>query len=279
MNYEIEIIIFSKDRPWQLSQTLRSLYKYCLDIKLAKIRVIIKSDVLYGKYYLELAKNYSTSRGNIYFTSEYDFEFQTKEFINLGNSKYIMFITDDCLFFRTFELKNAIEILRNHPEVYNYSYRLSPQLNYCHPANQRMVCPPIKFDKNSNGIYEYNKGNFCFAYPFDLTCSVYRRSDVQELAKNIHFKNPNYFEEQGYLYCLNNGIINSRFGAMPIYQRVVSIVCNRVQNSHNNPIYTEIERSPEQLLELFKLNLDFDDEFYDRKDYNSVHVGDFVLKI
>lgn len=277
MEKKVSLVAFSKSRPWQLSEFLRTLHKFCLDIDLCDIYVIVKTESPYEESYNKLIAQYPF----INWVRETDFENQLLDLIGAIKTPYLSFGCDDLLFISSFLLQKAIDTLESDPLVYSYHYRLDSGITFCHSANQPVKQPPFKYSPNSVATFNYRDGNTEFAYPFELTSSVYRTEDIRDLFRRI-FENhlpvnsPNHVESSGYLCCFKD-IIANRKGSCGVYRNCTIPTINRTQDAFANPIYKDSEQSPLELLKLFG-SAEYDETFYLRNFRNSVHIGDFVLK-
>jgi hypothetical protein len=271
---ELQVLLFSKDRPWQAKEYLRTFRKYVsADIK---PKVIWKaSNEAFKKAYEDL-----WTKGWCEPISEEDYKGTFKELVlqTIDKTKpYLMFGCDDILWCNllTDEIySSGLNFLKITPNSFSFSLRLDPNMRFCHPAQNINKIP--RFQKINN-ILIYNRldGWGDFDYVFNLTSTLYRTTDILSIIKLIEFKNPNQLEASGAQLFMgfNNqyGLINGCLEKTLCY--IVTI--NRVQDEFCNPIFEE--KTTESLLNNYWKNLEFDDVVYGNKQFKSVHIGEYIL--
>ncbi|MCL5990545.1 MAG: glycosyltransferase, partial [Bacteroidetes bacterium] len=188
------IQIFSKDRPLQLEATLHSLIIHCTDLFDHDIFIIYKtSSNDYKNNYDILLKEYESYK-NINFILENDFK---NNVISLILSyEYILWLVDDNIFVRDFNLKELCEELKINRDALGLSLRLGKNTNYCYPLNKSQKLP--KFINENSAILKYlwTIAEYDFAYPLEVSSSIYKVGDILPLLLKINFNNPNTLESE-----------------------------------------------------------------------------------
>lgn len=126
----ISVIVFSKDRPFQLGQYLRTLFRYTRNV-LLKVCVVAKIQEDYEEGYKRLAVLFP----QVYFIRETNFSEHVKELVeSVDESDFVIFGVDDALFCAEIPWSYAVDSLSTIPRLQCVHLKLSPGLVYCHPA-------------------------------------------------------------------------------------------------------------------------------------------------
>jgi len=190
-NTSISILIFSKDRAMQLDGCIRSLYLHCRDIDLVTCHVLYKTtNDRHERQYQALSKEYQ----KIVFLKE-DIFIKNVNFI-LSDSDYILFLVDDNIFIRPWYFSEVIDALKNNKKAIGFSFRLGENTTHSYSLDQEQDLP--NFSQYSSSIIKFKwikeKEND-FNYPFEVSSSLYRSSDILKAISNDHkIDNPNDFE-------------------------------------------------------------------------------------
>lgn len=280
MNNEVSVIVFSKDRPFQLKEYLRS-FKLFANGEYYITVIWTASEQKYEYAYKDLiAKNAGVS-----WAKESDFGGFAQTLIHVLNnvkSDYIQFGVDDVLWYRNFDLDKGCYILES-TSSFGHSYRLAPNITYCQPAGKDNKMPVFLPGENGSEFKFYGRdGDGDFNYYFELCGTLYRTVSIKQLVHIIlqnfgpeGIKSPNYLEANGSLIVQSPSI--ALWSTCQSITPVCSVITiNRVQSTHLNPILNEI--SLDDLLEKYWAGSQFDLEKYARESYNSIHIGDFFLK-
>jgi len=203
------VVVFSKDRPWQLQQLIRSM-KLSLDPSAGPQQIIINVVVIarrdeffsegYQKVEDEFTGNHKTERA---ITFLYEDAAIDKTFGSLlekvicntvedqADNTLVMFLTDDCLLLEPIEkiIFCAASCLSSTPRALAFLSRLHPAISWCQTRN--VPCPPPREEMRyvahkvlraqpDAGAYVFDRkvGVADWSYPFDLSGGIYRRSDV-----------------------------------------------------------------------------------------------------
>ena len=272
-------IIFSKDRPWQLSEYLRTRKKYITGID--STFIIYKASTQETKNrYTKLFKRHP----EIHALEENDlYSFADLLETSIKNSyEFILFGVDDVLFYKPVDLgflvKTALKSQYN--KAFSLILRLGLNINWCQPANSpsKLLESNYKIDHNlicySN---VYNQGDW--NYPFEVSASVYRKGDIVDLLRlisdkegKIGYSHPNRFEAAGALICQNLNFLN----LATVQSCCSTITINRVQDIYQNSLAGQ-EVDLNTTNELFDSLQQFDDEWYGSQKFNQIHIGDFRL--
>lgn len=253
------VIVFSKDRPMQLHGYLESLI-WASGCSEEQIFVLYR-EVLPISY--DKVKSYFP---NVHWIAEVNFGQQLQTIID-ASDEYIMFGCDDVLFMDTFDLQEMQAYLADHDDVVGFSLRLGANIT------------PLPKKTQKDGKYftwRWTQATGHYGYPWELDCTLYRKKDVQGIARKMgleNVKSPNYFEaipeEKPEEY-----ISRDRLAAYYERSKAIVITVNRVQETHLNKVD---DSKITDVLSLF-IKYHYEDRFLDlenlrKKTYTKVHVG------
>ena len=189
-----QVIVFSKDRPLQLDAALRSFMLHCLDSHRVSIQIIVMaSNEHYGKAYQILEKEYS-SYENIIFVSEIHFRQQVLDCLH--SDKYVLWLVDDNIFIRDFDLASCCHCLDLHQDALGYSLRLGENTTYCYPLDKSQPLPICVQLTPDIMKYDWTSAKYDFGYPLEVSSSLYRTTDMLQLLTSLQFHNPNSLEAE-----------------------------------------------------------------------------------
>ena len=220
MKNNVSVIVFSKGRPMQLHAYLESMLKFS-DAAPEDITVLCceTEGIRYDKVKAQFAQ--------VNWCIEKKFEEDLKKAVAAAGD-YIIFGCDDVVFTRPFALQKAAAYLEQSPEVFGFSIRLGQNIV---PYPKRAVC--------KDGIMKWNWeecGEQHYSYPWELDCTVYRKSDVQRLIDQEEkaIKNPNYLEAIISIHNRSIKIQRKYLACNQDHGCAVVITVNRVQESYQN---------------------------------------------
>lgn len=186
-----------------------------------------------------------------------------------GNSA-ILFLVDDNLFVRDFFLRNSTSALQESPDAIGFSLRLGRNITYCYAMDQSQQMP--QFDFLQEGVFKFNwtSSELDFAYPLEVSSSIYRSEDIFPLIAVQSFNSPNELE---YQLAVSTGIFkNSKpFLLCPEKSYTFCNPLNLVQSFSSNRSSTKTEYSSEHLAALFEQGYRIDVKAYDGLTPESCH--------
>jgi hypothetical protein len=212
----IDVLIFSKDRPMQLDALLRSMVAH-LGGTFPSVSVLTPDADPPRGWWATLPED------------PFGFESRTRQWIEYAD-RYIMFLTDDCLFYRS-----ALHPVYAHIP---YSYRLGGNTCICQVSGRKQAVP-------ATFGYEWSRAEGDFGYPLSLDATVYDKRTLLPLL-DFSFANPTELEA-GLASRAGRFHETSPLMHMGAHSSVVSIPHNRVTTSSSNPISGDPRYSVEQL--------------------------------
>ena len=205
----MQAVIFSKDRALQLHGVLASFAARCRDAAEARIAVIYKaSSSQYAASYEQLRRDFS-ERLDVEWVEESHFKrdligLVTGEklwwrrllgLVPLDKAGGLLFMVDDNLFIREFQLRTTLEALERFPRSIGFSLRIGKNTTYCY--SNRCDQPLPDFQHAEDGVlrFEWPGRVGDFGYPLEVSSSVYRTKDLLGLLSNLPYSNPNRLEQ------------------------------------------------------------------------------------
>ncbi len=248
----LHFIIFSYNRAAQLDLLLKTLYEH--NTITCNISVIYNSsNSFYEKGYEILKKKYSKpfflkegeSKHNIlnvpfnYFNiyhylkysylrkSKTNFKSLLENIIKNCNNKFVVFLTDDAIFYNKITLNPAVlNLLETKVNQYSFSFRLGYKFGSAPTKNNN------RKDIFTWNFYSNNGTNKDWHYPFSLDGHVYEKNYLKDILRKVFYCNPNSLEQFMVKYIRKRnlykyGICNEN----PVY---INIPINMVQAIHSN---------------------------------------------
>ena len=276
-------IIFSKNRPWQLQQTLLSIAQFMPKIGDTNIiSVLVKSDPEYCQAYGKLEIQFPLVRFSYERQGFSCWDFFKQQVKYTADNNLICLMVDDTILIDK-PMINEPALLENPLLI--QSLRLSPSINWCQPAHSdSLITSKIRMDGWNilpHAAVLGNKGDF--AYPFDLSASVYSKQFLQNFIFSLECKSnkvhtpkiPNDIEAVFYTESWILSYASLLFTDTAV-AKVLTI--NRVQNQYQNPIDSNKEVSTDSLLEYFSAGKTLNLEAYrDAKYASQIHISDIIL--
>jgi hypothetical protein len=244
---QLEIVIFSKDRPLQLLALLESMDHYSTPKILPHI-IFNASSLIYKQAYEELFQKYSHLLKTKYNDSELGFKKTLVSILENLESEKITFLVDDIIF--KAELNWDTVIGFDSAKVVP-TLRLAPHLKRCYTANDSQLLPPF-MEKNNFFWWFWNEGEYDWKYPLSVDGNIFSRHEFLELIKELDFKAPNTLEFK--LQKFKHLFIN-RLGLCFHESIIVNNPINKVQSEINN-LHGKIHQ--DELLKKFQENKKID---------------------
>jgi len=211
-------LVFSKDRAMQLDGTLTSFYRQAVDGDSAQMVILFRaSSDQHAVQYAELEREY---RGRVQFVPETQFRRQLLLLLdgaspagpfltgilarlarpNFGGpstaDNHVLFLVDDALFVRSFRLDAAAQAMNANADVLGFSLRLGRNTQNCYVLGRTQVFPAFEPLANRVLKFAWPEADGDFAYPLELSSSLYRASDLANLVRRLRFGDPNTLESQ-----------------------------------------------------------------------------------
>ncbi len=245
----IKIIIFSKDRPLQLHLSLTSLIE---NFKIEKeIEVIYNySNLEYCKAYEHLKSEFKSVNFNSETLNSDNFNGCLRNSVKT-NKNFIMFLTDDNIFYRNCQLteEDIRSVFSCDYKICSLSLRMGLNIK-TRDGYQVNIPNVIKYNKL---MFIWNRMNSLagdyWNYPLSVDGHIFKTETITNIINDIErkIKNPNHFEQVLQMYFFEVG----PYMAAPLLSNVVNSPNNRVQNYIENWFGRIFEVSQDELLYKF----------------------------
>ena len=169
MKSKLKILVFSFRRNLQLTAFFDSLRLHCKD----EVEVSVYE------------KDCSKLNGS---------QFRKDMFSELRGYEYVMFCVDDTIFTHDFSLEYVVKQLEHLPDAIGFSLRLGLNTDYCYMKDKPQFIPSIRSNKGECFAYKWTAAEWDFAYPLEVSSSVYRVEDIYPILENEKFDNPTRLE-------------------------------------------------------------------------------------
>lgn len=281
-------LVFSKDRPGQLFACLSSIALFVRGLD--QLCVILKATTpdIYDLYQVGIARleqHKLPYRVRFRWEDEDTFETCFAEFIEpLPSGCLVWFQVDDAIHYDVCDLTPGAQLLRDNDQVLNVHTKLWTLCTYSHPAGKTMAIPNLTPCGDSLVLFERQRGQVDWNYPFDLSGGLYRLDDLRVVLDQIGTDwTPNVLEcELNRHGALMFGFHRPLSACVNVKHPLFSLVTiNRVQTDFpNTPIYTTkyLDHPHQQLTQdLFTKPIDYTKYQEARTEFNSVHIESLFL--
>lgn len=199
----MKLLIPSLDRACQLELLLSSLRENLKDYNNLETTVLYRAssdDFLDG--YKKLQQNCPI---NVRWVEEKNFCQQTKDFFRF--SQHICLLTDDCIFYRPYEvsIQDTLELITDDVLCFSWRLGLNTTTQYYLTGSQQAPLSKLGYQEISKigNIGSFIKWNWKirpsqenYGYNFSLDGHIYSGEELYELCKNLNFHNPRSLESQ-----------------------------------------------------------------------------------
>ena len=260
---KLKIIIFSKNRPLQLDLCLRSFQKNCLDARIQDVTVLYKTDDEYKNAYETLKIE------NSWYGYQEETNFQQNVLDLLAGHEQVLFVCDDTIFYRPFNLIDPSKIIEKDNDMLGFSLRLGMNTDFCYPVQKPQVIPDISKIKKGVLKFCWQNKEWDYGYPIEVSSSLYLIKNIMKCLKDRTFTGPNSLED-----CL---VVSMRFFLekpwLGMFENSVAFAnpLNRIQNTHQNR-FSELEKyKPEEMLRQYENGIRVDLNILKNLDIRGAH--------
>ena len=188
----MDIIIFSKDRAFQLYTSLETIKKHVSGVNNIYVQFNYSNNN-YLEGYLKLNNIFE----DVIFIDETSFGFQNTLTILLRDeikSTNVVLEVDDTIYYRNLNLNKCDELFLNSPDAGKYCFGIDYLI-----FDQRWFMDHqshLSVDRNLKNI-KLPLQDLSLKYPFNASSAIHRRQDVLNLLKTPNINNPVQLEIEG----------------------------------------------------------------------------------
>lgn len=191
-NNIFNLVVSSKDRAMQLDAFFQSTEKYASSIFNNIYVVYTASDNKFLEGYSNLIGQYP----DITFIKESNYEKDIKAALS-NQCEYLMFWTDDDLFFRKISKKPLYFFLDNE-DIVSFCFSVGLNVNSYSTGIPTVLRDYTEHfnseDSDSYISWKWKHQLPAFDWPLAVSCNVFKYSFISDYVKSLSFSNPNSFE-------------------------------------------------------------------------------------
>lgn len=265
----VDLLIFSRNRPMQLTATLESIEKHITGLKTITVLCHTDNDD-FLRGYENVQKDFSyvtfvmQERNN----RQTHFKRQLLELVETLQAPYFMFAVDDIIVTDKVDLQQCCKLLQA-TDAYSFHLRVGKDITHS-SKKQPMSLPPLHPIKG--GVYAWfihEAGGFdsYFGYPYSVDMTIFPRELVVHYTRRSQCVSPNTFE--GYWNWSTPRLPQKTRALCYPTSRLVNIDLNLVQEGWDPSL--PCRYSAEQLLKMYEdgLRIDVDNLF--QANHNACH--------
>ncbi len=191
-NNQVDIVVFSYNRPMQLYAYIESLYKNATNCN--QITAIYRaSSPEYEEGYAQVTQAFPKVNWKKQLCPPGDFQKLTRDAIFNSKAKFVAFAVDDIIIKDSIDFAQTTRLM-NQTLAYGFYLRMGKNINRSYMAGKKD--PPPKMMAVEPGVYawQFSRGGAEWGYPNTLDMTVYRKSDIKNAIEQVSFTNPSYME-------------------------------------------------------------------------------------
>lgn len=227
---DVDLIIYSYDRPMQLYALLESLDVYTQHLGSVQVIYLVsdnKYEVGYQKVWQQFPQVKVLKQGA---SPKSDFKPLTMQALGACQNDYMLFAVDDIIVKDHIDFDDCISQMKKH-NAYGFYLRLGKHLTHCYTMSRAQCVPRFIKDDASICLWQFAQGQLDWGYPHTVDMAIYSRRRVQKQLDQIPFSSPNYLEGR---WAGNARPIMGQYGICYADTKIVNLPLNRVQNTHGN---------------------------------------------
>ncbi|MEI6226502.1 MAG: glycosyltransferase, partial [Deltaproteobacteria bacterium] len=239
-------LVFSKDRPLQLDGTLRSWKLHARETTRFQMTVLYTAS---SSRMEALYRQVRRDHPDVWFVRERDF--RRDLLVLLRGQDEVLFVVDDCVFVREVPLETLSGLLDADPDAIGLSLRLGENTTHCYSMNQPQRVPAVTRPAEGVIRFAWPGSDLDFAYPLEVSSSLYRLDLLLPLLESLEFKNPNTLESE--LAAAASGFRESRPSLLSsAVSMAFCLPVNRVQDAFENRAGVTNARTAAELEERYR---------------------------
>lgn len=245
-SYNVDLVIFSFNRPLQLYALLESVEKYMTGV--GQIHVVYRaSDGNFDRGYTLVEQQFKQvfwhKQGD---QPQQDFKPLTLQATFGSPASYIIFAVDDIVVKDKVDLAFCAQMLEK-TDSYGFYMRLGKNLNHCYSYNSApQPLPPLAQEVENIFSWHFKDGRYDWAYPHTVDMTIYRKKEIESDLRLYSYTNPNRLED---IWNMRSRAIFHKKGLCFAASKIVNMPLNRVQHEYQNRAMDEL--TPQDLLNEF----------------------------
>lgn len=266
ISYEVDVVVFSYDRPLQCYAFLESLYNHSTYIHDTVVLYRCSAQE-YQAGYQEVRAAFPRARFVEQLNPPHDFKpLLLQEVFKPESADHVAFAVDDLIITGEINFDECIEALEK-TKSYGFYLRMGKNIDDCFSSGHYQGIPPLISvnDKIFSWVFKTGIGNW--AYPNTVDMTIFRKKDHEAHLKSAPFYHPNTLED-------HFGIVNLELtGLCYGNSRVINIPLNIVSETTETQ---HLNLSAKEMLNYFNMGLKLDIEPLCQYPNRSTHVFDYL---
>jgi hypothetical protein len=265
----VDLVIFSRNRPMQLTATLESIEKHITGLKTITVLCHTdNNDFLRGYNNVHKDFPYVTFVMQERNNRQAHFKRQLLELVEALHAPYFMFAVDDIIVTDKVDLHHCCKLLQE-TAAYSCHLRVGKDITR---TSRNLPMPQPPFHPIKGGMYAWfihEAGGFdsYFGYPYSVDMTIFPRDLVVQYTRRSQCVSPNTFE--GYWNWSTPRLPQKTRGLCYPTSRMVNIELNLVQEGWNPSL--PCRYSPEKLLEMYHEGFRIDVDSLFQIPHNACH--------
>ncbi|HSX11036.1 MAG TPA: hypothetical protein VLF94_04905 [Chlamydiales bacterium] len=193
--HEVDIVVFSFDRPLQLYAFLESLYSYSSHIH--ETSVIYRcSHSDYDTAYAVVFQAFPKVRAIQQKCPSEDFKsLVIQEAFKTGSAPYIAFAVDDMIVTGEINFNQCITVLEA-TQACGFYLRLGQNIDDCSSSSHFERIPPLTEVDYQIYLWELKTAWGDWAYPHTVDMAIYRKKEIERCCREEAYFHPNSLEDR-----------------------------------------------------------------------------------
>lgn len=162
----------------------------------------------------------------------------------------ILFLVDDNIFVRNFCLIDMLNVLLENPKSIGFSLRLGRNIQYCYSLSRQQAVPVFISLSKEYLKYNWTTAELDFAYPLEISSSLYLMDVITPIIMSMWFENPNELEDK---IAARTFMFQKQYPEMLCFDKSVAFCnpINKAQSVYKNRAGDNVNLSVDHLAELF----------------------------
>lgn len=261
---EVDLVVFSKNRPLQCYSFLESCEQYvsgvsklsiiyCADEPFKSAYEVVKADFPYVNFVQQSSDPRS------------DFQKLTCKAVFASNASHVIFAVDDIVVIDQVDLRRCAQLMDQY-DAYAFYLRLGTEIDTCYSEGRHTGQPRLKMVEDGVYAWRFCKGTGDWGYPHSVDMALFRKRDVRTPLLSMIYSSPNTFEAKWSNFA--PGKMQLR-GLCFTYSKIVNLPLNIVQKDFRNR--HEQEYTADVLLEKFNQGFKMDIALLYQLPHNAPH--------
>ncbi|MCX5921947.1 MAG: hypothetical protein NTX86_01305 [Candidatus Dependentiae bacterium] len=246
VSHNVDLVIFSYDRPLQLFALLESIEQYVYGLGTTHIIYRASSEQM-NDAYNEVQNRFSNAtyiaQGS---APQADFKPLTLQAVFDSPSAYIIFAVDDDVMTDYVDLDECVELMEQY-QAYGFYLRLGNNITECYTEGHAYGLP-TRVEVQPNVLaWNFKDGRGDWGYPNTVDLTLFRKKTIEPLFRSLNYRAPNSLE--GTWAAHGQQVVATQIGLCYMNAKMVNLPLNIVQAEWHNKNMNFM--TPQEMLTVF----------------------------